>query len=237
MLQSHFQQVLQSLWNQGPYANHVSFWKCRGIYFVLQANEVLWTMMQLKKKTNPNTTKPHDKVRTQVPSFSCVSWTVFPLKLLLEQAGFTSRCLSLSLSLALFMDKLILVDLQQDGFFFFFLWVGWGELKKNVRMTLAQMADLFWMLTWRCLNDICIHLKLLAVEFEIHCNVLLFSPTVLILEVFLVIIIRLHFTLKDDEENNQIVLDLAVYRLEFIFLLIFGVLKFYYTVLQLYFSL
>uniref|UniRef100_A0A8D0KQL8 Leucine-rich repeat-containing protein 6 n=1 Tax=Strix occidentalis caurina TaxID=311401 RepID=A0A8D0KQL8_STROC len=30
--------------------------------------------------------------------------------------------------------------------------------------------------------------------------------------VFLVIIIRLHFSLKDDEENNQIILDLAVYR-------------------------
>ncbi|XP_064253595.1 dynein axonemal assembly factor 11 isoform X3 [Passer domesticus] len=31
-------------------------------------------------------------------------------------------------------------------------------------------------------------------------------------EVFLVIVIRLHFSLKDDEENNQIILDLAVYR-------------------------
>uniref|UniRef100_A0A8U8AN97 Leucine-rich repeat-containing protein 6 n=1 Tax=Geospiza parvula TaxID=87175 RepID=A0A8U8AN97_GEOPR len=38
------------------------------------------------------------------------------------------------------------------------------------------------------------------------------TETVFILELFLVVVIRLHFSLKDDEENNQIILDLAVYR-------------------------
>lgn len=64
-----------------------------------------------------------------------------------------------------------------------------------------------------CLNGVCIHLKLLT--FELCCNVCLFTPVVFILEVFLVIVIRLHFSLKDDEENNQIILDLAVYRSDF----------------------
>lgn len=76
-----------------------------------------------------------------------------------------------------------------------------------------------------CPNGICINLKLLAVEFEICRNVCLFTPIVFILEVFLVIIIRLHFSLKDDEENNQIILDLAVYRSDFFFLLILAILK------------
>lgn len=42
-----------------------------------------------------------------------------------------------------------------------------------------------------------------------------------ILEVFLVIITRLSFSLKDDEENNQLILDLAVYRSGFFFPLSF----------------
>lgn len=71
------------------------------------------------------------------------------------------------------------------------------------------------------LNGVCIHVKLLAVEFEVCRNVCLFTPIIFILEVFLVIIIRLHFSLKDDEENNQIILDLAVYRSEFFFSLNF----------------
>ena len=68
-----------------------------------------------------------------------------------------------------------------------------------------------------CLDGICIHLKLLAVEFGVCCNICLFTLIVFILEVSLVIIIRLHFSLNDDEQNNQIILDLAVYRSGFFF--------------------
>lgn len=80
---------------------------------------------------------------------------------------------------------------------FFFLFVGQIATFLNDHMTY-------------CLNGVCIHLKLLT--FELCCNVCLFTPVVFILEVFLLIVIRLHFSLKDDEENNQIILDLAVYR-------------------------
>lgn len=88
-------------------------------------------------------------------------------------------------------------------------------------MTFTQMLVLFFY-SWDklqlflndhmtyCLNGVCIHLKLLT--FELCCNVCLFTPVIFILEVFLLIVIRLHFSLKDDEENNQIILDLAVYR-------------------------
>lgn len=153
---------------------------------------------------------------------NCFSWTVFPTQMLTEQTDFTSRCLSFC------VDRLILIltDLQQYFFFFRHFWVGWGEQKINVRITLVQMTVFFSVheencnyvlndhVTY-CLNDICIHLKLLAVE--VRCNVCLFTSVVFILEVFLVIIIRLHFSLKDDQENNQIILDLAVYRSEFFF--------------------
>lgn len=40
----------------------------------------------------------------------------------------------------------------------------------------------------------------------------------LILMVCLIITIRLHFSLKDDEENNQFILDLAVYRSDLLFM-------------------
>lgn len=64
-----------------------------------------------------------------------------------------------------------------------------------------------------------LNLKLLAVEFEICHNVcFFFTPIMLILEMFLVLIIRLHFSLKDDEENNQFILDLSVYRSEILFI-------------------
>lgn len=133
-----------------------------------------------------------------------------------KEADFTSRCLSFCIDRL----SLILTDLQQ--YFCLLFLVGWvrrtkneckNDFGSNASIFLCLWGKLQLFLKWSCdvLSQWYLYSSRSASsERMLWC--LLIHSNCIYPEGFLVIIIRLHFSLKDDEGNNQIILDLAVYR-------------------------